>query len=121
MVERRKSARSRTYLGGVIAFNRRTSTMDCHVRNLSLAGARVAFTNAAAVPDEFDLTIARKDRTFRACTIWRGLDEAGVAFLSEYAQTVPIPLEWAKRLRYCEAEKAALHQRIVRLTESSAV
>jgi len=55
--ERRKSVRARTYLGGVIAFNRRASTMNCHVRNLSPAGAKVAFTNAVDVPDQFDLTI----------------------------------------------------------------
>lgn len=93
MVERRKSVRSRTYLGGVISFNKRASTMNCDVRNLSSAGARVGFTNTATVPDEFDLTIARKDRSFRARMVWRGLNEAGVAFLSEYAQMVPITLE----------------------------
>jgi hypothetical protein len=121
MVERRKSVRLRTYLGGVIGFNKRASTMDCHVSNLSPAGARVAFTNTATVPDEFDLTIGRKDRSFRARMVWRGLNEAGVAFLSEYARMVPVPLEWAKRLRDCEDEKAALRRRVARLTESSTV
>ena len=120
MAERRKSVRSRTYLGGVIAFNKRASTMDCHVRNFSPAGARVAFTNAAVIPDQFDLTIGRHDRSFQAHMVWRGLNEAGVAFLSEYTQAVPVPLEWAKRLRECEAEKATLRQRIAQLTESSA-
>ena len=33
MFERRKSVRSRTFLGGMIAFNKRTSTMDCRVRD----------------------------------------------------------------------------------------
>ena len=60
MGERRKSLRSRTFLGGVIAFNKRASTMDCYVRNLSPAGAKVVFTNAGVIPDQFDLTIARK-------------------------------------------------------------
>jgi hypothetical protein len=121
MAERRKSVRWRTYLGGVIAFNKRASTMDCQVRNFSPAGARVALTNAAVIPDQFDLTIVRKECSFRARTVWRGANEAGVAFLSEYAQAVPVPLEWAKRLRECEAEKAALRQRVAQLTESGAI
>ncbi|HEY7229240.1 MAG TPA: PilZ domain-containing protein [Pseudolabrys sp.] len=119
MVERRKTARARTLLGGVIAFNKRASTMDCQVRNLSPAGAKVTFVNTAVVPDQFDLTIARKERSFRARMIWRTPNEAGVSFLNEYDQNVPVPLEWAKRLRDCEAEKTALRRRVAQLTESS--
>jgi PilZ domain len=121
MAERRKSARSRTYLGGVMAFNKRASTMSCQVRNLSPEGAKVALTNAAVIPDRFDLTIARKESSIRVRTVWRGFNEAGVAFLNESAQVVPIPLEWAKRLRKFEAEKNVLRQRIAQLTESGAV
>ena len=121
MVEKRKAARSRTLLGGVIAFNNRASTMDCQVRNLSTDGAKVTFSNIAAVPDQFDLKIARKERSFRARMIWRAPTEAGVAFLSEYDQDVPVPLEWAKRLRDCEAEKAALRRRVAQLSESGGV
>jgi hypothetical protein len=53
--------------------------------------------------------------------IWRAPDEAGVSFLSEYNQDVPVPLEWAKRLRDCEAEKAALRKRIAQLSENGGV
>ncbi|HSL80864.1 MAG TPA: PilZ domain-containing protein [Pseudolabrys sp.] len=108
--------RARTLLGGVIAFNNHASTMDCQVRNLSIGGAKVTFSNTAAVPDQFDLKIARKERSFRARMIWRAPNEAGVAFLSEYNQDVPVPLEWAKRLRDCEAEKAILRKRVARLS-----
>ena len=105
MAERRKSVRSRTYLGGVIAFNKRRSTMNCYVRNISAAGARVALTNAAVIPDQFDLAIAQKERSYRARMVWRGAHEAGVAFLSEYTQDVPVPLDWVRRLRDCEPRK----------------
>jgi hypothetical protein len=121
MAERRKSVRSRTYFRGVIAFNKRASTMDCQVRNFSPAGARVALANAVAIPDQFDLTISRKERSFRARMVWRGADEAGIAFLGECAETVPVPLDWAKRLRESEAEKAALRQRVAQLTEGGAI
>src|SRR6187402_3209103 len=117
MVEKRKASRSRTLLGGVIAFNKRASTMDCQVRNLSAGGAKVTFSNTAVVPDQFDLKIARKERSFQVRTIWRAPNEIGVVFLSEYNQDVPIPFEWAKRLRDCEAEKAALRKRIAQLSE----
>ena len=104
MVEKRKATRSRTLLGGVIAFKNCVSTMDCQVRNLSAGGAKVTFSNTAVVPDQFDLKISRKERSFRTRMIWRKLNEAGVAFLNEYNDdNVPVPLEWAKRLRDCEA------------------
>jgi hypothetical protein len=120
MNERRKSVRSRTYLGGTIAFNRRKSTMGCHVRNFSADGAKVAFSNVAGMPDQFDLSIAHTERSFRARMVWRGADEAGVAFVSEYEQANSVPQKWAKRLRESEAEKAALRRRVAQLTDSVA-
>ena len=102
-------------------FNRRASTMNCHVRNLSPAGAKVAFTSAVDVPDQFDLTIGRKERSFRARMVWRGINEAGVAFLEESIATGVVPLKWAKRLHDCEAENATLRRRIELLTESGAI
>ena len=121
MVEKRKATRSRTLLGGVIAFNNRASTMDCQVRNFSAGGAKVIFTNTAVVPDQFDLQIARKERSFRARMVWRAPNEAGVAFLNEYNNDVPVPLELARQLRECEAEKAALRKRVAQLSESNGI
>ncbi|HMF26772.1 MAG TPA: PilZ domain-containing protein [Pseudolabrys sp.] len=115
MPERRKVVRSRTFLGGVIAFNRRMSIMDCSVRNFSPVGAKVTFTNTAVVPDHFDLRIAHKERSFRARMAWRGIDEAGVEFLGEYDNDVPVPLELMQRLKDGEAENAALRRRIKQL------
>ena len=121
MVEKRKAARSRTLLGGVIAFNNRASTMDCQVRNLSTGGAKVTFNNTAAVPDQFDLKIARKERSFRARMIWRAPNEAGVTFLSRIQPGCAGTARMAKRLRDCEAEKAVLRKRIAQLSESGGV
>jgi hypothetical protein len=116
MQERRKRARSRTFLGGVIAFNHRKSTMDCLVRNISDVGAKISFTNTATVPDEFDLTIKQKGRSLFARIVWRHADEAGVIFLNENVAGAPIPLDWARRLRDCEAAKAALTRRVAELS-----
>ena len=116
MQERRKLARGRTYLGGVIAFNRENSTMDCLVRNLSVGGAKISFTNTATVPDEFDLTIKQKGRALLARMVWRRADEAGIVFLNENVAGAPIPLDWARRLRDCQADNAALRRRVARLS-----
>jgi len=116
MQERRKSERSRTYFGGLVAFNRRRSTLDCLVRNFSCDGAKLAFSDMAVLPDRFDLMIERKERSFRARVAWQGSNEIGVVFMPEDVGAEPIPLEWAKRLRDCEAEKATLRRRVAQLS-----
>ena len=57
------------------------SSMDCQVMNISPDGAKVTFTNTAVVPDQFDLTIAHKERSFRARVACAA--EAGIEFLRE--------------------------------------
>ena len=116
MAERRKSVRNRTYLGGVIAFNDRASTMDCLIRNLSPDGARLSFYEVQTLPDQFELTITRRNHSYPARIAWRGPTEAGVTFYED--RNAPIPLEWVRRLRQSEAENAALRQRIAQLSES---
>jgi hypothetical protein len=118
MQDRRKTTRSRTYIGGQIAFNQRSSLMDCLVRNISAGGAKLAFTNTGAVPQEFDVTMPRMARTFRARVVWRRAEEAGVTFLEPRPHAAPISLDLARRLRDCEAEKAALQRRVEQLSTS---
>ena len=118
MSERRKALRARTILGGVISFNKGRSTLDCRVRNFTAEGARIEFTNTAIIPDEFDLTIARKEATYRARTVWRSVDAAGLQFLTEHESSV-VPLDWARKLKAAEAKNRALRQRIAELSESA--
>ena len=114
MIERRQSARARVIYGGIIAYNRRQSTVQCVIRNFSEDGARVELDNPAVLPDVIDLLIARKDRTFAARIAWRQFNEAGLAF-EPIEQDAPIPLDWARRLRACESERRELQSRIARL------
>jgi hypothetical protein len=114
LVERRQSARARVIYGGVLAYNRRQSTIECVIRNFSEDGAKVEFDNPAALPDVIDLWIAKKDRAFTAKIAWRQANEAGLAFES-VEQDAPIPLDWARRLRACEAERRELQGRIAKL------
>ena len=120
MPERRRTIRNRSYLGGVIAFNKRRSTMDCLVRNVSAEGAKVAFTGTAVLPDAFDLEVPQKERTFRARLVWRRENEAGIAFVGPGAEAsaAPIPLDWARRLRDCEGRNATLRRRVEELSSA---
>jgi PilZ domain len=114
MVERRQSARARVIYGGVLAYNRRQSTIECVIRNVSEDGAKVEFDNPTVLPDVIDLLIAKKDRAFTAKIAWRQANEAGLAF-QLVEQDAPIPLDWARRLRACEAERRELQGRIAKL------
>jgi hypothetical protein len=77
MQERRKIERQRTFLGALIVFNERTSSMECVVRNLSSEGARLSFDETQTIPERFELTIRRKKSTRCARIAWRGPTEAG--------------------------------------------
>ncbi|MEA2963949.1 MAG: hypothetical protein QOI46_4047 [Alphaproteobacteria bacterium] len=114
MIERRQNARARVIYSGVIAYNERCSTVDCVVRNFSEDGVKVEFNNTAMLPDEIDLLIAKKGRSFNAKIVWRAETEAGLAFRSP-EQNGPIPLDWARRLRASESERRKLQGRIARL------
>ena len=116
MQERRQELRDRTFFGGEIAFNQRASSMACLVRNLSSHGAMLALAYTAVIPDKFDLSIDRKARSFRARTVWRHIDEAGVEFVEENAAAEPMPIEAVRRLRREKAEKDALRRRVEELT-----
>ena len=116
MLERRKSIRGKTFLGGSIAFQGRSSTMDCLVRNLSPEGAKLSFNDLPPIPGEFELTINQRDRSFRARTIWQRGEEAGVAFVAQAARTGTVSLDAERRLRKAEAERLRLKRRIAELT-----
>jgi PilZ domain len=116
MQERRQEVRDRTFFGGEIAFNHRASSMACLVRNLSSQGAMLALANTATIPDKFDLNIERKARSFRARTVWRHMDEAGVEFVEEKPGAEPLPIETVRRLRREKAEKEELRRRVEELT-----
>lgn len=92
--------------------------MDCLVRNISPDGAKLTFTNAAAVPDEFDLTLSEKHRCYHVRAIWRSPDTVGVEFLKQHVQPTPTSVDWARRLHACENENAQLRKRLADVNRS---
>ncbi|MGN6310599.1 MAG: PilZ domain-containing protein [Xanthobacteraceae bacterium] len=115
MLERRTEMRTRTFLGGVIAFDRRYSTVACQVRNLTQAGAYIRIESTAAIPAEFDFSIPARGRSFRAQLVWRDEEAAGLRFTSPAESTVT-PLDYAIKLRTCERENVDLKRRIADLS-----
>jgi hypothetical protein len=115
MMDRRQKIRTRVYYGGVIAFNTRSSTMACVVRNFSDFGAKVEFDNTALLPDEVDFVIRRKAFSCLARIVWRSANQAGFAFRNPKPSSAPIPLDWALRLRASERARKDLLRRIEQL------
>lgn len=87
MSENRREVRQRTFLKGRIVFNNGASSMDCLVRDFSATGARLALTETATLPEQFELYIPQKDKTYRSSLRWRRNDGIGIAFIDE---TVPV-------------------------------
>jgi hypothetical protein len=117
MPERRSHNRVRSLLGARIVFNNRLSSLDCLIRNLSDTGARLIVSDAVSVPDEFELYLPQRNRTYRAQVRWRTATEFGVHFPAG-EPTAPEPIDVSIRLRRLEAEKAALHARVVQLSSA---
>lgn len=80
MAERRNSARQKSFLRGCVYFNKRRNAIDCLIRDISDAGARIIFSDTVSIPDAVDLHIPQKEQTVRAHVQWRHGDEVGLAF-----------------------------------------
>jgi hypothetical protein len=115
MRDRRQNFRGRVYYGGRVAFNERKSTIDCIVRNFTPSGAKIEFANAAMLPDEIDLSIARKGVAYLARIVWRRQHEAGLAFRNPRQINEAVSLDVALRLRASERARKSLQRRVKQL------
>ncbi len=64
MIERRALVRRKTFIKGRIYFNKRLSSMDCIIRDVTDKGARLEFSDSVALPDSFELYLPNKDEYF---------------------------------------------------------
>src|SRR6476659_7470121 len=108
-VERRKVARQKSFLRGMIYFNNRRNVVDCLIRDISPYGARLIFSDAVTTPDQLDVYIPQKEQTLRGHVIWRHGQEVGGAFaqaaqLDHVAETGDL----AERVARLEMEIAGL-------------
>ena len=110
MQDRRERVREKVFFGGVAEFNERGSTVDCVVRNFSETGACIEVDTPTRVPEEMQLTIARKGRSFLARMIWRQANRVGLAFRDMLTDAPVDDLD--ARLRRSEKKKRQLQRRI---------
>ena len=113
MAERRTSARQKSFLQGRVYFNNRRSTVDCLIRDYSETGARLKFSESAAVPEAIELYIPNKEEIHRARVEWRSGNEMGISFGVEVrapsiAPDAAHPADLAIRMQRLENEVATL-------------
>ena len=118
-VERRRMARQKSFLRGMIYFNNRRNVVDCLVRDISTYGARLIFSDAVTTPDVLDLYIPQKEQTLRVNVIWRHGQEVGVAF-AQAASMDPAaeqqqPSDLAERVARLEIEILGLKRILKRM------
>jgi hypothetical protein len=114
--ERRRIARQKSFLRGMVYFNNRRSVADCLIRDISPYGARLIFSDTVTTPDTLDLYIPQKEQTLRAHVIWRIGHDIGVAF-PQATQTEPATPsgELAERVVKLEAEIASIKRVLKKL------
>jgi hypothetical protein len=108
--------RRRTYLGGRIVFNGRSSTIDCLVRNLSRNGAMLEFSEPVIPSHEFDLCILSRGESLSARVVWCNGVRAGVSTKQPNSGSV-ITIETARLIRRIKADREALVKRVAQLRE----
>jgi hypothetical protein len=75
---KRGSPRQRVLKSGKIVFAGGSISVDCTIRNLSEAGARLQVP--VAIPDRFTLVDAHARTRREASVVWRKGDQIGVRF-----------------------------------------
>jgi hypothetical protein len=106
MKERRSGSRQKSFLQGRIYYNNRRSTVDCLVRDLSEAGAKLKFSETIAVPEAMELYIPNREEMHRARVEWRSGNELGVSFGEAAAAGTaePAPGDLTMRVQKLELE-----------------
>ena len=117
MAEARHAERARALLGAQIYLNNHQSTIECQIRNISATGAKLVIADSISVPEEFELNIPQKGRTFNARVVWRTAKETGIEFFTPSAEEAPsdAPDEVYRRVRSLESENAALRKKVAEL------
>lgn len=78
----RLQASRRVFKRAKAVFNANSGVMDCIMRDLSEAGARLACAQAAQLPDRFQLVVVTEREMREVRVIWRSLEELRVEFVS---------------------------------------
>ena len=113
MQDQRKIARPKVMFGGVAETGQHGTTMDCVVRNFTEQGACIEIKRGVRLPEQVNLAVARKGRSFLAEVIWRQANMVGLAFRTMFTEQPENDLD--ARLRRSEQKKRELQRRINQL------
>jgi hypothetical protein len=130
MVEKRAKRRQKTLLHGFVYFDDGPCAVECIVREISEAGARLKFEMPLAPVDAFELDIPLRGQKLRAEVKWQRGTEIGVVFTGTTEAVVfPPPAATAAqalsedlgmRVLRLETEIAALQRLVKRLQQKVA-
>jgi len=116
MSERRGSRRHKSFLRGVVHFDKQRGGMACLIRDLSDNGARIILSRTVTIPNVISIEIPQRGQTMVATVKWRHADEIGLAFNeSPTGAASPRESTLLQRIAELEAEIAALRRTIKRL------
>jgi PilZ domain-containing protein len=101
---RRASRRQKSFLRGVVYFDKRRSETACLVRDLSEDGARIVLSQTITIPNVIELQIPQREQTLSARVQWRRADEVGLSFSKPDTATTPRENQLIKRIAELEAE-----------------
>jgi hypothetical protein len=113
MQNRRQIVRDKVIYGGVAKAGKHGTTMDCVVRDFTEQGARIEIDRGARLPEQVNLAVARKGRSYLAEVMWRQANMVGLAFRTMF--TEPPESDLDVRLRRSEKKKRELQRRIKQL------
>jgi len=78
--EKRSIRRQRVLKSGKIIFNDGASVVDCIIRNLNVAGARLEVPTTVGLPETFTLHDVHSGKSRPAKVAWRRGEQMGVEF-----------------------------------------
>jgi len=119
MADRRGARRQKSFLRGVVYFDKRRGALNCLVRDFSEQGARIIFSETVIIPKVVNLYIPQREENLRAVVQWRHGDEIGLAFTAatEIDRPEPERSELVKRVAELEGEITKLRRRLKRLQQ----
>lgn len=117
MTQPRKAERIRSLMSAQVTFANAPS-VSCIVKNFSPAGVRLEIPDGMPLPNEFDLHIPHKGRTYHARVAWRGEGIVGAEFVEpgETARRQAVENE-GDRLDRLMLENARLRAKVLLLKQ----
>ena len=80
MTEKRKATRQKSFLRGIVYFDQNTTSIECLVRDISDAGARLKLPNSQSRSGAVDIAIPINGKHYKGTIQWQRDDEIGIAF-----------------------------------------